>query len=73
MAATDEVAVDLAGTLDMVREQIAALDAEIDRQETELGKLKARRRKLEAGVKSFEAANDPDIEPVRRPGRRPAE
>lgn len=65
--------VDVSAAVAGIDATIASLETEIDADETKLGVKKARLNALRKGRKGLEAAVDPDIEPVKRPGRRKAE
>lgn len=70
---TNEVgAVDVSEAVAKLDETIGALETEIERDENALGVKRARLNALKRGRKGLEAAADPDIEPVKRPGRKAA-
>lgn len=66
-------AVDVSEAVAKLDETIEALEGEIENDENALGVKRARLNALRKGRKGLEAAADPDIEPVKRPGRKKAE
>ena len=75
MAETNEAtdgAVDVSAAVAQLDQTIEALSAEIETDERGLGVKRARLDALKRGRKGLEAAADPDIQPRRRPGRKPA-
>ena len=69
--AMDEVgAVDVSEAVAKLDETITALTDEIERDDKLLGVKRARLNALNRGRKGLEAAADPNIEPVKRPGRK---
>lgn len=72
--AMEEVgAVDVSEAVAKLDETITALTEEIEREDKVLGVKRARLNALNRGRKGLEAAADPNIEPVKRPGRKKVE
>jgi hypothetical protein len=65
--------VDVSAAVAQLDETIASLESEIETDESALGVKKARLNALRKGRKGLEAAVDPDLAPIRRPGRKKAE
>jgi hypothetical protein len=64
-------AVDVTAAVAQLDETITALETEIETDENALGVKRARLDALKRGRKGLEAAADPDIQPRKRPGRKP--
>jgi hypothetical protein len=63
--------VDVSEAVAKLDETITGLESEIERDENVLGVKRARLDALKRGRKGLEAATDPDIQPRKRPGRKP--
>jgi hypothetical protein len=72
MADNDTGAVDVSAAVAQLDQTIEALETEIGADETALNVKRARLNALKKGRRGLEAAADPDIQPLRRGGRKPA-
>jgi hypothetical protein len=72
----DEVEVDVSEAVASLKGTIEALESEISSEEealeSSLGIKRARLAALKRGLKAAEMAASPDIEPVKKPGRKRA-
>jgi cell division protein FtsB len=64
-------AVDVSAAVAQLDETIAALEAEVENDERAINVKRARLNALRKGRRGLEAAADPDIEPLKRGGRKP--
>jgi prefoldin subunit 5 len=65
-----EAVANLQDTIEALEEEISEAQAEFDRA---TGVKRARLAALKRGLRAAEQAADPDIEPMKRPGRKKAE